>query len=61
MIGTVTSLSDGRVDVRPLGKDEEICVSQAEWVNTRYDVDEATQKITQKEEGRFVQMPLRLA
>lgn len=61
MIGTVTSLSDGRVDVRPLGKDEEICVEPAEWVNTRYDVDEATQKITQKEEGRFVQMPLRLA
>ncbi len=61
MIGTVTSLSDGRVDVRPLGKDEEICVEPAEWVNTRYDVDEATQRITQKEEGRFVQMPLRLA
>lgn len=61
MIGTVTSLSDGMVIVRPLGKDEEICVEPAEWVNTRYDVDDDTGKITQKEEGRFVQLPLRLA
>lgn len=61
MIATVTSLSGGAVTVSPLGSGEEICVEPAEWVNSRYDVDESTQKITQKEEGRFVQLPLRLA
>lgn len=61
MIAAVTSLSGGAVTVSPLGSGEEICVEPAEWVNSRYDVDESTQKITQKEEGRFVQLPLRLA
>lgn len=61
LIGTVTSLSEEKICVEPIGGGETIDVEPAEWENTKYAVDESTGAITQQAVGTFRQYPLQLA
>lgn len=61
LIGTVTSLSDEKICVRPLGDGDIIEVGQVEWENTRYSVNPSTGAVVQEVTGTFRQYPLQLA
>ena len=61
MIGTVTELTDTNVTVQPADGSEPIIVGKQEWENTRYTIDESTREVKQETEGKFSQLPLRLA
>ena len=64
-IGTVSSFCQEGIVVcctnEETGAGEYITVSQEEWENMRYSIDEATKEITEEVEGVFKQYPLRLA
>lgn len=62
LIGTVSELGTDSVTVIP--DDKALLPIEAErvvWENTSYSVDEETKEISQRVEGRFSQIPLRLA
>lgn len=60
LIGIITSIGVNNIHVRV--KDGKIIeVGKMEWENLQYEVDEATQKVTQKSLGTFKQFPLQLA
>ncbi|MEE1022862.1 MAG: AAA family ATPase [Muribaculaceae bacterium] len=61
MQATVVRLSEESATVRPLDGSPDIEVEPAEWENTGYDIDEETSQVTQRIEGVFRQLPLRLA
>lgn len=60
-IGHVTALRDDKVLVRCPGDDEDIEVEYETWENTKYTLNEQTQEIESEVQGRFLQLPLRLA
>lgn len=62
MIGTVVSLSEESVTVRPDEAPETtIEVGAVEWENNGYTIDEETKAVVQTVDGIFSQIPLRLA
>lgn len=61
LIGTVTSLSEDKICVLPLGGGNLIEVTPMEWENTRYAVNETTGNVMQETVGTFRQYPLQLA
>lgn len=61
MIGTVSSISEEKICVLPIGGYEVIEVEKAEWENTRYKVEETTKAVVQEAVGVFRQYPLQLA
>ncbi len=60
-IGYVTDLTETTVEVTCPGDDSPISVGQETWTNTRYELDEKTKEIREHVEGKFMQIPLRLA
>lgn len=64
-IGTVTQISEENLIVRCPGDDGEreqyIDVEPVAWENIRYTLDDKTGEINEKCEGKFTQVPLRLA
>jgi len=60
-IGTVTSINEGIISVRCDGESRVIQVSQAEWENRQYELNETTKEIQESVTGRFIQYPLKLA
>ncbi len=60
-IGTVVGLSDDWVKVKCQGEDEPIVVEPLVWQKMKYTLDEETKEIKEKEEGRFIQLPLKTA
>ena len=60
-IGTVVRLGDEYIEVQPAAGGEPIAVDQAEWENTKYSLDAATNHIVEKTDGIFRQYPLRTA
>lgn len=61
MIGTVVSLSDEKIRVKPLNSNQILDVYPVVWDNLVYEADETTGEIKQKEAGNFEQFPLKLA
>ncbi|MDO4230284.1 MAG: AAA family ATPase, partial [Capnocytophaga sp.] len=59
-MGTVTSLSDGEIEVQ-LDGGKTINVERYEWENIRYRINEQTKDIEEERLGTFTQYPLRLA
>ena len=60
-IGHVTALNRDTVCVRCPGDDEDIVVEYEIWENTKYTINERTREIESEVQGRFMQLPLRLA
>jgi len=60
-IGHVTGFQDDFIFVHCKGDDHDICVSIAEWQNTRITLDEETKELKETVIGTFSQFPLRLA
>ena len=60
-IGYVTDLTETTVEVTCPGDERPISVAQETWTNTRYELDEKTKEIREHVEGKFMQIPLRLA
>lgn len=60
-IGYVTDLTETTVEVTCPGDERAISVAQETWTNTRYELDEKTKEIREHVEGKFMQIPLRLA
>ncbi len=60
-IGTITDISEDRIEVLPTDSIQSIIVEKAVWENTKYNLDEQTQEITEEIEGTFTQYPLRTA
>lgn len=60
-IGEVVRLGDDYIEVRPAAGGEPIAVEQAEWENTKYSLDPATNHIVEQTDGVFRQYPLRTA
>lgn len=61
MIGTMESLSEGCVYVRPEGALETLKIQPESWDNTSYVLDPATSQLKEQIDGTFSQFPLRLA
>lgn len=61
MLGEVSHLDDEAVRVRPLGGGAELYISREAWSFFRYEIDEESAQVQTIEEGRFEQIPLRLA
>jgi hypothetical protein len=60
-IGTVVRLEDDRIEVQPATGGEPIAVAQAEWPNTKYSINPATNNIVEQTDGVFRQYPLKTA
>lgn len=60
-IGQVTEIEDDLVSVLCPGDDEEIEVSPLIWENVKYSIDDKTAEIKEEIEGKFSQIPLKLA
>lgn len=60
-IGIIEELDEESVLVRCEDSSEPIEVGRHEWTNTRYTLDRESGEISEKVEGRFFQIPLRLA
>lgn len=60
-IGVVVVASQHSVMVQCPGEHKVINVTQQEWNNTRYVIDEQTKEIREEVDGTFIQYPLRLA
>ena len=60
-IGVVTKIQDNLVKVKGLDDEKTLIVEPVEWTNSRYEVDETTDKIIKNDVGSFTQYPLRLA
>lgn len=61
MIGEVTALSAGGVEVRSKESNVSFVLQEEEWTNAKYVLDEETKEITEAIEGTFRQYPLKLA
>lgn len=62
MIGEVVSINEKGFAVRPKSQPNELInVEPEEWVNARYILDEKSGEIKEEVDGRFVQMPVKLA
>lgn len=61
MIGEVTAVSAGGIEVRSKESDVPFALQEEEWTNARYVLDEETKEITEAIEGTFRQYPLKLA
>ena len=60
-IGQVSEIDDNHVSVYCPGDSEAIEVEPLEWENTQYQLNPETREIESKVQGRFRQLPLRLA
>lgn len=60
-IGQVVAISETLVSVLCPGDDEAIDVEPLEWENTQYQINPETKEIETKVQGKFRQLPLRLA
>ncbi|MDR1671045.1 MAG: AAA family ATPase [Alistipes sp.] len=60
-IGEVVEIDDTRIEVKPSAGGESIVVERAEWNNTKYSIDPATNHIVEHIDGVFRQYPLRTA
>ena len=60
-IGTIEFLSEYEVIVYFTEEKKKITVDKYEWSNIKYNLNEATQEITEEVIGTFVQYPLKLA
>ena len=60
-IGEIVEISDSRVSVLCPGDSEAIEVEPLEWENAQYQLNEETRVIETKVQGKFRQLPLRLA
>lgn len=61
MIGEVTEVSPGNIEVRSKDSGETFLLQEEEWTNAKYVLDEETKEITEDIEGTFRQFPLKLA
>jgi len=60
-IGRITFIDDKNIYVKCPGDTEEIDVSRETWENITYEIDKDTKQISEKTQGTFTQIPLRLA
>ena len=60
-IGIITHLAKDDIRVQCPGDDFEIDVSPLDWENVKYTIDEKTAEIKEELEGKFTQIPLKLA
>ena len=61
MIGTVTEINEKNFFVRTKDTGVVIKVEPEQWENTRYDINERTNEITEEVEGTFTQFPVKPA
>lgn len=61
MIGTVTEINEKNFFVRTKDTGVVIKVEHEQWENTRYEIDERTNEITEEIEGTFKQFPVKPA
>ena len=61
MLGTVTEINDKNLFVRTKDTGVVIKVEPEQWENTRYDINERTNEITEEVEGTFTQLPVKPA
>lgn len=61
MIGEVTAVSPGGIEVRSKGGNTAFLLQEEEWANAKYVLDEETKEIKEEIEGVFRQYPLKLA
>lgn len=61
MIGEVTEISSGRIEVRSRGAAETFVLQKEEWTNARYVLDEESKEIREEIDGVFRQYPVKLA
>ena len=60
-IGTITKIDFNEIYVRCPDDDYEITVTQSEWRNMKYSLNEKTKEVKEEELGTFIQHPLKLA
>ncbi|MEJ2595706.1 MAG: AAA family ATPase [bacterium] len=60
-IGTITDLNEDYILVQCEGEEHPITVVPIEWQHMKYSLDSESKEITESIEGRFVQIPLKLA
>ena len=61
MIGEVTDISSGMIEVRSRGVSETFVLQKEEWTNSRYVLDEESKEIREEIDGIFRQYPVKLA
>lgn len=61
MIGEVTAVSTGSIEVRAKDGDETFLLQEEEWANAKYVLDEQSKEIVEDIEGVFRQFPLKPA
>lgn len=61
MLGTVTEINEKNLFVRTKDTGVVIKVEPEQWENTRYDINERTNEITEEVEGTFTQLPVKPA
>lgn len=61
MLGTVTEINDKNLFVRTKDTGVVIKVEPEQWENTRYEINERTNEITEEVEGTFTQLPIKPA
>lgn len=61
MIGEVTSVSAGSIEVRAKDSGDTFLLQEEEWTNAKYVLDEDSREIVEDIEGTFRQFPLKLA
>jgi hypothetical protein len=60
-IGVVVDIEDNEVIVQCPDDEDPILVTEVEWQNYKYTIDEETKEIKEAVEGTFTQLPLKLA
>ncbi len=60
-IGVITDIDSRSVEVTCEGDDEPISVSKITWEKIKYNLDKDTKEISESIEGKFTQIPLKLA
>jgi hypothetical protein len=60
-IGTITDLNEDYILVQCEGEEDPITVVPIEWQHMKYSLDSESKEITESIEGRFIQIPLKLA
>lgn len=61
LIGKIVAISDEKIRVVPIGREEAIDVKRDEWEISQYRLDEISGKVIQETTGTFRQYPLQLA
>ncbi len=61
MMGKVTTIDDEGLVVTPDDGSDPINVEPVEWENTKFEINEETNEISEKVDGVFCQIPLKLA